>query len=123
MGSVSCSRSNSGMARFDAVWGMPVPSSLVIIKTVENEGGNYYAVFAKLPKVDFEAFKKGTSRYTTWNRIEDGMTFEIGKTNLRAPADISGVYAIGEKINGTVKVVVWDEGAETVVAMVCSGMM
>ncbi|MCB1245540.1 MAG: hypothetical protein KDN04_22700, partial [Verrucomicrobiae bacterium] len=61
--------------------------------------------------------------YTTWNRIEDGMTFEIGKTELRAPHDISGVYAVGDKIDGAIKVVLWDERTETVVAMVCSGIM
>lgn len=122
MGSVSCSRSDSEMDRFNAVWDVPTPSSLDITRTMQHEGSDF-AVFAKLPKSDFEAFKKSTSRYTTWNRIEDGMTFEIGKTELRAPADISGVYAVGDKINGKVKVVIWDESTETFVAMLCSGIM
>lgn len=122
MSAVSCSRPDSKMNRLAAVWDVPAPSSLDIVRTVENEGANF-AVFVKLPKADFEAFKKATSRYTTWNRIEDGMTFEIGKTELRAPHDISGVYAVGDKIDGAIKVVLWDERTETVVAMVCSGIM
>lgn len=122
MYSVSCSRSYSGKDRFSFVWDVPIPPSLVIIRTLENDNGSF-AVFAKLPKGDFEIFKKSTTRYTKWNQIKSGMTFEIGNKELRAPSDISGVYAVGETFKGTVKVVVWDEKSETVAIMRCTGIM
>lgn len=122
MSSCSCSNSTTEIACFNAVWDIPTPKNLGVVKMVGNHSDTF-AVFAKLPKADFEFFRKTSSHYTTWTHLSDGMVFEIGKTELRTPYDISGIYAIGENVNGVIKVVIWDETSETVVAMMCSGIM
>jgi hypothetical protein len=122
MSAISCSRSASAIDQFSAVWDESMPDGLKIERTVGNRDKGF-AVFAKLRQADFEAFKKAMPHYKSWNRLDDGMSFEVGGIELRSPTDISGIYSVGDRNDGFVKVIVWDERTETVVLMLASGII
>ena len=107
---------------FQSLWGETNPFSLRIIKTVRSKSP-YFAVFAHVSKGDFLSFQQTSIEFITWHPVADEMVFEIGKTELHAPADISGTYSMGRSKEGYVRVIVWDEKSETVVIMGASGIM
>jgi hypothetical protein len=120
--SFACSRQVADIDLFRLVWDGAAPKKLKITRVVGG-GREAFAVFAELPKSEFETFKKGTLEFTAWNPLNAGISFKIDKVELHSPFDFKGVYAVGKNVNGFVRVIAWDEQSGIVVVMLASGIM
>jgi len=76
-----------------------------------------------LPIQDFSDFSnRAAPEYKDWHQLKE-VTIGAAGRSLKPGKDLKGVYSIGKSIRGLVRVLVWDEESETLVAALASGIL
>ena len=117
-----CNHRTINTRRFESIWGQAVPASFKLLR-VHEEHAKGAAFFGTMSEADFASFSNSTRRFDTWNPVMNGMVFEAGGVVLEATNVVRGVYSMGRDNAGAREVIIWDEGSETIVALIATGIM
>jgi len=109
-----------------------------LIKRTKPYGG--LAIFAHLPKKDFEIYKKNSKLFRSWETLKNGIIIVNDDNTLSIPEDLNGICSIEVRVDEgaaldeetgklrrcfhprLITLVVWDESTETIVFLLAEGV-
>lgn len=85
--------------------------------------GRTFAVFATISPAEFARFQAVSSEFRAWHPLSAGSAVQLGDQWLEVPQDWRGIYALGERRDGLVRILIWDEKSGMLVAILASGFL